>query len=597
MLKLLKILGRRERTIFTFVLAVMLLIGFTQLIGIGALLPFITLLADPEQLQQNSLLSWSYEAFDFESSRVFLVFVGGIALSALVLSNVVLAIGLFIVEKYARGMQHKLSVRLFEGYLSRPYAFFLKGNSNDLSRNVLIETGILVEGVVLPTIQILTGTVTSVFIFGFILWLNPVMTLIVIGVMGISFTVVYLIIQKVMTSYGEKRFVANSIRFRSANESFTGLKDLKVLGRQEEYQRRFRNSSRKYTNALVIESLSAQLPRFLVETIAFGGILIIVLYLLLAGSEFKDIVIFASIFSFAGFRTLPALQQIYRASAKLKFTKIVADTLIGDLQEDRARLDTPAEHSGDINFEHFVKLENINFSYSERNSEALQNVSMQINKGSFVAIVGRTGSGKTTLVDLLLGLLEPDSGELSVDEIQINQSNAPMWRRQVGYVPQQIFLADDTLSANIALGIPEQLVDQEKVERAAQIAQVNEFIDQLPQGFATFLGERGVRLSGGQRQRVGLARAIYSSPSVLILDEATSSLDSITERAVMSAVHHLKGEMTTIVVAHRLSTVMNSDEIFIFDSGALVESGQYQQLLKTSELFKDLASQFEDATD
>ena len=291
------------------------------------------------------------------------------------------------------------------------------------------------------------------------------------------------------------------------------------------------------------------------------------------------------------------MQQIYRASAKLKFTKIVADTLIGDLQEDRARLDTPAEHSGDINFEHFVKLENINFSYSERNSEALQNVSMQINKGSFVAIVGRTGSGKTTLVDLLLGLLEPDSGELSVDEIQINQPNAPMWRRQVGYVPQQIFLADDTLSANIALGIPEQLVDQEKVERAAQIAQVNEFIDQLPQGFATFLGERGVRLSGGQRQRVGLARAIYSSPSVLILDEATSSLDSITERAVMSAVHHLKGEMTTIVVAHRLSTVMNSDEIFIFDSGALVESGQYQQLLKTSELFKDLASQFEDATD
>ena len=423
------------------------------------------------------------------------------------------------------------------------------------------------------------------------------MTLIVIGVMGTSFTVVYLIIQKVMTSYGEKRFVANSIRFRSANESFTGLKDLKVLGRQEEYQRRFRNSSRKYTNALVIESLSAQLPRFLVETIAFGGILIIVLYLLLAGSEFKDIVIFASIFSFAGFRTLPALQQIYRASAKLKFTKIVADTLIGDLQEDRARLDTPAEHSGDINFEHFVKLENINFSYSERNSEALQNVSMQIKKGSFVAIVGRTGSGKTTLVDLLLGLLEPDSGELSVDEIQINQSNAPMWRRQVGYVPQQIFLADDTLSANIALGISEQLVDQEKVERAAQIAQVNEFIDQLPQGFATFLGERGVRLSGGQRQRVGLARAIYSSPSVLILDEATSSLDSITERAVMSAVHHLKGEMTTIVVAHRLSTVMNSDEIFIFDSGALVESGQYQQLLKTSELFKDLASQFEDATD
>ena len=351
MLKLLRILDKRERRIFVFVVAVMLLMGFTQLVGIGALLPFITLLADPEQLQQNGLLSRAYDAFGFESSRSFLVFVGGTALAALVITNLVAGFGLYVTERYARSMQHKLSVRLFEGYLSRPYSFFLSDNSSDLSRNVLIETGILVEGVVIPTIQLFIGIITSFFILSFLLWLNPLLTLIIISTMGASYFIVYLIVGRLMSIFGRKRFEANSVRFRSANEAFTGIKDLKVLGRQDEYERRFQNSSREFTNALVVESVSAQLPRFLVETIAFGGVMVMVLYLLLTGAAFKEIVILASMFAFAGYRTLPALQQIYRASAKLKFTEVVAKTLIGDLDSDRATFNSSSTNSVEIKFE------------------------------------------------------------------------------------------------------------------------------------------------------------------------------------------------------------------------------------------------------
>ena len=594
MLRLFRILEKRERRIFAFVVAVMLLMGFTQLVGIGALLPFITLLADPDQLQQNGLLSRAYDAFGFESPRSFLVFVGGVALLALVITNVFAAFGLYVTEKYARSMQHKLSARLFEGYLSRPYSFFLSGNSSDLSRNVLIETGILVEGVVIPTIQVMTGIIISFFILSFLIWLNPLMTLIVVVAMGASYFIVYLIAGRLMSIFGKKRFEANAARFRSVNEAFAGIKDLKVLGRQDEYERRFRSSSREFTNALVVESVSAQLPRFLVETIAFGGILVMVLYLLLTGAAFKEIVILASIFAFAGYRTLPSLQQIYRASAKLKFTEIVAETLIGDLDKDKSSIAFSLNSNVEVKLDDAIALKDVSFSYSERNSEALQNVTLEIKKGSFVAVVGRTGSGKTTLVDLMLGLLEPSSGQFLVDEVKIDQSSAPSWRRQVGYVPQQIFLSDDTLASNIALGIPQNLIDLEKVKRAASIAQVEEFLDQLPDGFNTLIGERGVRLSGGQRQRVGIARAIYSSPSILILDEATSSLDSITERAVMEAIEQLRGDMTIIVVAHRLSTVMSSEEIYIFDSGSLVNHGSYKDLVKNSDLFQELASMFEE---
>ena len=506
----------------------------------------------------------------------------------------VTAFGLYVTEKYARSMQHKLSARLFEGYLSRPYSFFLSGNSSDLSRNVLIETGILVEGVVIPTIQVMTGIIISFFILSFLIWLNPLMTLIVVIAMGASYFIVYLIVSRLMSIFGKKRFEANAARFRSANEAFAGIKDLKVLGRQDEYERRFRGSSREFTNALVVESVSAQLPRFLIETIAFGGILVMVLYLLLTGAAFKEIVILASIFAFAGYRTLPALQQIYRASAKLKFTEIVAETLIGDLDKDKSSIAFSSNSNVEVKLDDAIVLKDVSFSYSERNSEVLQNVTLEINKGSFVAVVGRTGSGKTTLVDLMLGLLEPSSGQFLVDEVKIDQSSAPSWRRQVGYVPQQIFLSDDTLASNIALGISQNLIDLEKVKRAASIAQVEEFLDQLPDGFNTLIGERGVRLSGGQRQRVGIARAIYSSPSILILDEATSSLDSITERAVMDAIEQLRGDMTIIVVAHRLSTGMSSEEIYVFDSGSLVDHGSYKDLVKNSDLFQELASMFEE---
>jgi ABC-type multidrug transport system fused ATPase/permease subunit len=333
----------------------------------------------------------------------------------------------------------------------------------------------------------------------------------------------------------------------------------------------------------------SQLPRYALEAIAFGGMLLVVLYLMSKSGSFVNAMPIIALYAYAGYRLMPALQQIYGAMTQLRFAAPALDALHADLMSLQPMHPNPSQEAMAI--QQAITLSNVQYRYPNSQQLALKNLSFTISARSIVGFVGATGSGKTTAVDVILGLLEPQEGELKIDGQPITADNRRQWQRAIGYVPQQIYLADDSVAANIALGIPAKDIDQHAVERATKIANLHQFVvNDLPQGYATTVGERGVRLSGGQRQRIGIARALYHNPQVLIFDEATSALDNLTEQAVMEAVHNLGDEITIILIAHRLSTVKACDMIFLLEKGELKAQGTFEELIQANERFRAMAA-------
>ena len=304
-----------------------------------------------------------------------------------------------------------------------------------------------------------------------------------------------------------------------------------------------------------------------------------------------------ALYTFAGYRLMPALQKIYASLSQLRFGQPALDALHRDMVETEQvnvcePLNANSKSQQVIHLNEFIELDNINYSYPEAAQATLNNLSLTIPVHSTVGLVGSTGAGKTTVVDLILGLLEPQQGQLKIDGKPISGQEIRSWQRNIGYVPQSIFLSDDSVAANIAFGVAPDKIDYSEVERAAKIAELHEFvINEMPQGYSTLVGERGVRLSGGQRQRIGIARALYHDPEVLVLDEATSALDNLTEKAVMDAVHNLNNRKTIILIAHRLSTVRECSIIFMLDHGELIAQGSYSELINEHEQFRAMAEQ------
>ena len=590
------LLTRRERWRFAGILAIFIVVALTQVAGVGSVIPFVSLVMDPELAESNRWMNWLYTTLGFRSFQSFVLLVGLLVLAVLVLSNVAMVLTLWLIHRFAWSVQHRISTQLLAGYLSLPYVDAVMRNSAPMARNVLHEASQLSVGVLHPALRSLSSVVTVAFVVGLLVWVNPIAAAVIAGIIGGGYALIYLLVSRRLHFFGDLRMETNAIRFKAVNEAFGAFKAIKVSGMEEFFISSYRRPNWQYARAHVGQAVLTFVPRYALETLVFGGAILLLVFHLWAGGDIQSIVPLATLYIFAAYRMKPALESIYGGLASLRFNTVVVETLHRDLGEviqqqsngRHARLHSPAPRR----LEREVRLEGVTFTYPGTAEPAVRDVDLCIPRHGSIALVGATGAGKTTLADIILGLLRAQAGRFLIDDVEVTDENVRAWQDLLGYVPQHIYLADDTVAHNIAFGVPDRQVDMEAVQRSARIANLHDFVvGELPLSYDTFVGEQGVRLSGGQRQRVGIARALYHGPEVLVLDEATSALDSVTEQAVLEAIRQAAHTKTLIVIAHRLSTVRDSHVIYLMDSGRIVDSGSYEQLLETSDGFRALAGQ------
>jgi len=560
-----------------------------EVAGVASVLPFLSVIGNPEMIRENAILNWLYTTFNFPSVNRFLLFLGFIVLVVLVTSNVFRALVHWALYRYSWMRNHQLSRRLLAVYLQRPYVFFLDQHSTTLGRNILAEVQHLINGIVIPGLQALSGLVVILFILAFLIIIDPVLAVVILFAVGGAYGMIYALVRGRLRRLGQERVEANRERFKSAAEAFGGIKLLKLLGREREILDVFSPASYRFSSTMASRQVISHIPRYALETVAFGGILVIVLYLLATRQHLGQVLPLMGLYAFAGYRLMPALQRVFAGMSQVRFNQAVLDTLFDDLHG--ATESVPRSSALEpLRMEQALELRNVTFHYPEAQAPAVEDIALSVPMGSSIALVGRTGAGKTTVADLILGLLRPQEGALYVDDQEITDELLPRWQRNLGYVPQDIYLTDDTVAANIAFAVPKDKIDMQAVERAAKIANIHKFIEtELPKGYDTIVGERGVRLSGGERQRIGIARALYHDPQVLVLDEATSALDGTTEAAVFQAIENVARTKTLIIIAHRLATVRGCDTVYLLEHGRIAAQGTYDELVEQSETFRKMA--------
>lgn len=586
--KLLYVLSEREKKQLTLLFPAVVLMAVLDTLGIASIVPFLALLSDPSAIEENALLGWAYTTFHFASKESFFFAVGLGVLAMLTIGNAFNAVTTWALLRFSWMRNHSLGMRLLETYARRPYAFFLTTNTSALSQKVLSEVQQVVSGLIVQFLQLAARVVVIAFILAALLVIDPAMAVGVGVVFGGLYGSVFWSVRKKLRVLGQRRVEANRLRFKLAGEMLTGIKEVKLAGLEKLFLQRFAAPSAEMARTMASANVIGQLPRFALETVAFSGVLLMVLYLLWQGKPLNDVLPVLGLYAFASYRMLPGLQAIFTGLATVRSNLPALDSLLEDMDIE-AEAEKPLRQVEPLPFERSIALENVTFRYPTGERPVLRDLSLEIRKGEWNAFVGPTGSGKSTLVDLILGLLEPDAGRVLVDGQPIIGTDMRRWQRNAGYVPQQIFLADDTVARNIAFGDEDEQIDEARLRRAAEVAQIADFVErELPQGFETKVGERGIRLSGGQRQRIGIARALYREPRLLVLDEATSALDGATEERFFEALRREFRECTVISIAHRLTTTRDFDCIHVLEAGAIVESGTFRELVERNEHFSSV---------
>lgn len=582
--KVLELLTPRERRRAGAVLAMMLVMAVLETAGVASIMPFLAVLGNPATLQTNPVLGWFYGRGGFDSPERFLLGAGGAAFLLVLLSSVFRVFTHHAMIRFAEGRIHALGSRLFQAYLRQPWTFFLDRNSAHLATRVLTEVEVLVARVIQPALQLLAYGLTVLALVTFLVVVDPVLASIVSAFVAIVYGAVYLGSERLLHRMGAARARASRARLQAMSEAFGGIKELKVLAREGAYVRHFDAASGRLARYGATAATLAVAPRYLVEALGVGAVLAMTLVLSGTRQDLGTVLPLMGLYVFAAYRLLPAAQHIYGALSSLRYGLPAIDAVSEDLR--RGPPAAPAPSSGPappaplpLALAGRVRLEGVGFQYPGGKGWALRDVDLDVEPGASVGLVGATGAGKTTLVDLVLGLLEPTEGRILVGGIPLEGDALPRWQRSVGYVPQSVYLVDGSVTENIAFGVEQHAIDRAAVEQAARLACLHDFVvRELPQGYATDVGERGVRLSGGQRQRIGIARALYHDPAVLVLDEATSALDADTERQVLEQVRRPVTARTTLVVSHRRAAVEWCDMIVTLESGRMKVVGSPREL-------------------
>jgi len=586
--KLFTLFSARERKHLILLIILILIMALLDVIGIASVLPFMTVLTNPDLIQTNLILNKIYQIssiFGIENEQQFILFLGIFIFIFLVISLAFKTIVTYFQIRFVYLQEHNISKKLVEGYLHQPYSWFLNRNSADVGKTVLSEVQKIVEIGIHPMVELIVKGVVALVIVILLFLVDAKLALIIGSVLGGAYWIIFRLIKKFATRIGTVRLENNRLRFKWIGEAFGAFKQVKLGGLEKFYIENFSDYGKSYAKSIASSNIIYQLPRFILEAIAFGGVILMILYLMIQTGTFTNALPILTLYVFAAYRLMPALQQIYGSLTQLTFVGPSIDKVYEDIKNLKPFDLSQADYI--LPLKNKITLKNIYYNYPKASRPTLKNINLSISVKSTVGFVGSTGSGKTTIVDIILGLLEPSKGTLEIDEVVITKKNLRAWQRSIGYVPQDIYLVDDTIASNIAFGENLKDVNQQAVETASKIANLHDFVmGELPHQYQTIVGERGIRLSGGQRQRIGIARALYHKPQILILDEATSALDNQTEKAVMDAVNNIGKNITIIIIAHRLSTIKNCDLIFLLDNGELKEKGTFEELIKVNDQFR-----------
>ncbi len=574
------------------VVLISLLSALFETASVASILPFMAIVMDPTIISRYEWVAKFVATVGIESQQGAVIAAGGLTICVLALGNTVSAINLWAQTRYIARARQALSSELFSGFLRQPYAFHVHRDTASLSRVLGSDVESALGGFLASLLGVVAKGLSGIVLISFIVLVDPLVALGTVVLLGGGYMFIYRLIRVRQSRLGAKMVESSVALGRATLEGFAGIKELRVLGREFSSTTAYNGALETLVKTQASNLLAAALPRYVIEVMAYAGIVAVTLAFVLKG-EGTTAVPSLALYALAGNRLVPIFQQFFASAITIKYHTEAVVALTADLVLVRQTpaLKSETTDSRPLAFQHTLELSNIIFTYPSAQKTALQSVSLSIDKNQSIGFVGRTGAGKTTLADLILGLYSPDSGQISVDGIVLSASNERAWRKRVGYVPQSVFLTNASIAQNIALGVAQEEIDHQAVLRAAQMAQADEFISQLPHTYDTVVGERGVKLSGGQRQRLGIARALYHQPDVLVFDEATSALDGMTEDAVMEAVQRLSKQCTMILIAHRLRTIQACDRIIMLDAGQVVADGRYEDLLANSPAFQALAGQ------
>ncbi|MBM7604642.1 ABC-type multidrug transport system fused ATPase/permease subunit [Metabacillus crassostreae] len=576
--KILMLFNKKEKRKLTMLFLMIVIAALFETLGIGMIVPLVGIVTNPNLIQEQAILFSIYKLFNFQSTTTFIVFLVVFLLIIFILKNIYLLIFNYVQNRIILNQQVKLSRNLFNEYLTKPYTFHLQRNTADLQRNINEEVPKVFQGIIMSTFHLITELLVITCILVLLLITSPIAT-IASSILLVGSVLLFLkFFREKISHLGNEQQKVSGLMIKWINQGLGASKEVKVSGKERFFINSFTNQSQiKANNSLYMKMLD-QVPRYFIETLLVSVVLTTMVIIIFQGNNTTNLVSTMALFAMAAFRLMPSFNRVVAMISSIRYSKPALNVIYEDLLMNKDNLsnfdsindmDSVVLNNGHRTFRDSIKLNNVSFRYPNEKNYSINDVSLTIPIGQSIAFIGESGAGKTTIVDIILGLLRPDKGDILIDDKKLN-SQISIWQKKIGYIPQTIFLSDDTISANVAFGVEKKQIDEKAVWRALEQAQLKEYVESLPDQLETIIGERGVRLSGGQRQRIGIARALYHNPEILFMDEATSALDNETEKGIMTAIDSLKGEKTLIIIAHRLSTIQNCDIVFKINKGKLV---------------------------
>lgn len=575
------LLTQKEKRQLFYLGLLMTLNALTEVLGIASVAPLIAVITDPNSVESSSILNTMYHTLPFKNVQQFAIFLGVFVLIMVTLNNLIALATNYCSLRYANNREASIGYTLLKTYLYQPYAFFLNRHSAELLRNVFNEVAYITSNVITRILMVLSRSVSAFAIILLIFYISPQTTIIIIAILGAAYGIIYWFMKKPLYNMGLSYVSLTEAKLRTITESIKLIKDIKMHGSEEMFMNKFQDIAREYSNVRTKSDIFALTPRYIIEIFAVAALVSAIAFFVLTTENSQDILPILGIYAFAGFRLMPALQQIFHSISKIQFSTRSLELIASEISEYKSIADqNHAKKIKEIHFDHSFGLKEASFAY-QKGENILSDININIKTGQTIGLVGQSGEGKSTIIDLLVGLMPPQTGQLYVDNTTITEDDYESWRLNISYASQAPYLLDETIDMNVALDTNPNSWDQDRLKSSKEIAAVNFTVED-----GSTVGENGQRLSGGQKQRIGIARAIYQDNPILILDEATSALDSKIEKDILESIKRLR--KTLILISHRVETLKFCDQIYVVSKGKIVDYGTYTYLEKNSAHFEML---------